>query len=74
MGMRRQTNWLLGASSLPFLLFLVVPIGALLYRASFADLLAAVQEESARQAIGLSLRTPPRSLSVISQRRARRSR
>jgi molybdate transport system permease protein len=55
--MRRQTNWLLGASSLPFLLFLAVPIAALLYRATFADIAAALLQESARQAIGLSLLT-----------------
>ncbi len=55
--MRRPTNLLLGASSLPFLLFLAIPVVALVYRASFADIATALQQESARQAIGLSVVT-----------------
>lgn len=62
--MRRQTNWLLGASSVPFLLFLAVPIAALFYRASFTDIAAALQQESARQAVGLSFLTTAVTLCV----------
>ncbi len=62
--MRRRSHWLLGASSLPFLLFLAVPIVALLYRASFADVAAALQQESARQAMGLSFMTTAATLVV----------
>jgi molybdate transport system permease protein len=54
---RRTNNLLLGTSSLPFLLFLAVPIAALIYRASFTDIIAALQQASARQAIVLSLLT-----------------
>ena len=55
--MPRRPNLLLGTASLPFLLFLAVPIAALIYRASFTDVMAALQQESARQAISLSLLT-----------------
>jgi molybdate transport system permease protein len=62
--MRRQNSWLLSVSSLPFLLFLAVPIAALLYRASFTNIAAALLQESARQAIGLSLATTGVTLAV----------
>ena len=62
--MRRQSNWLLGASSLPFLLFLAVPIAALIFRASFTDIAATLQQESARQAISLSFMTTVTTLFV----------
>ena len=55
--MRARTGWLLGAATLPFLLFLAVPIAALLYRASFTDIAAALAQATARQAIGLSFLT-----------------
>ncbi len=61
---RRRSPLLLPVASLPFLLFLGLPLLALLYRASVEDIAAALLQETARQAIQLSLMTTLVSLGV----------
>jgi molybdate transport system permease protein len=61
---RRRSPPLLELASLPFLLFLGLPLMALLYRASLEDIAAALLQEAARQAIQLSLITTLVSLGV----------
>jgi molybdate transport system permease protein len=46
-----------GALSFPLLLFLALPLAALFYRASFANIAATLQQESVWQAIHLSITT-----------------
>jgi len=55
-GKGRQ-GWTVGLLSLPLLAFLLIPIVALVYRASGGDILASLFSETALQAIQLSLTT-----------------
>jgi molybdate transport system permease protein len=54
---RSASGIAVGALSFPLLVFLALPLAALFYRASFANVVGTLQQESAWQAIHLSITT-----------------